>query len=299
MRKLQGFWPLIVVALIGVLLVILAEPISKWVAASRAVHNGEIIGKIILAEGSVRKIHGADIELIASPVTQQLDLRDGDRIQTSLESRAAVLLNSQDEIEIGHGSAVDFQLWNPHDVNSPIYITQALGQIISRKTGVRGKAYVVHEGRLYFPGQKPLEKPMALTVLRNAPLDMHLAEANHATPGPEFEPDNSPEEPAPAVAPNIEPDTLSNEYIDETILAHQGQLQKCWLLRLKDEPALKGQIIVQFEISKRGKVKEMHIADSTLSDEVLQKCVMSVIERIQFREFKGAEISLSYPINFE
>src|SRR4051812_1654130 len=98
MRALKGFWPLIVVALSGVIIIVVAEPISKWIAASRAAQHGTIIGKIILAEGSVKRIHGAEIELIPSPVSQSLELRDGDRIQTGVQSRAAVLLNSQDEI---------------------------------------------------------------------------------------------------------------------------------------------------------------------------------------------------------
>jgi TonB family protein len=300
MPSLKGYWPLIAVAISGVLVVVLAEPIGKWVAASRAGSNGNVIGKIIQVEGSVRRVHGGEIEVLATPVTTPVELRDGDRLQTSAESRAAVLLNSQDEIEFKPGSVVDFQLWNSRDPNSPVYINLSLGTLLERKSGVKGKAYVVKDGRLYFPGQKPVERAVALTVLRNAPLDLHLAESNHAAAGGEFEPDTTADDGAVTTPPaGADPETLSNEYIDETILGHQTLLQKCWLSRLKDAPALKGQIVVQFEISRRGKVKEMRVADSTLSDEVLQKCVMSVIERIAFRPYKGSEISLSYPINFE
>jgi TonB family protein len=304
MQNLKGYWPLITAAIVGLLLVVCAEPISKWVAANRAEHNGQVIGTIIQVEGSVRRVHSGNVELLASPVTTPVELRDGDRIQTSLESRGAVLLNSQDEIEIPPGSAVDFQLWNPRDPNSPIYVNSSLGGLIPRKAGVKGKAYVVKDGRLYFPGQKPVEKPVALTVLRNAPLDLHLADSKNSEAGQgDFTNDNSAaggdDTAAPALTAGLDPDTLSNEYIDETILEHQGQLQKCWLTRLKDSPSLKGQVIVQFEISRRGKVKEIRVADATLQDDILQKCVMSVIERIPFRPYKGSEISLSYPINFE
>jgi len=304
MRNLKGYWPLITAAIIGLLLVICAEPISRWVASNRAEHNGQLIGTIIQVEGSVRRIHRGNVDLLPTPIATPIELRDGDRVQTSLESRSAVLLNSQDELEIPPGSAVDFQLWNSRDPNSPIYINSSLGGLISRKPGVKGKAYVVKDGRLSFPGQKPAEKPLALTVLRNAPLDLHLADTKNNEAGQgDFANDNSAaggdDTAAPALAAGVDPDTLSNEYIDETILEHQGQLQKCWLTRLKDSPALKGEIVVQFEISRRGKVKEIRVADATLQDDVLQKCVMSVIERIQFRPFKGSEISLSYPINFE
>jgi TonB family protein len=291
MTALKSFWPLIVVALLGLTVIIVAEPISNWINTSRTAPAGFGIGRIARVEGSVRRIHGATIETISSPV----ELRDGDRVQTSANSKAEIVLNSQDEMELGPSSAVEFQLWNPKDSGSPIYMNSMLGTLTAQKPGVRGKAYLVKEGRLYLPGQKPLEKAMALTVLRNAPLDLHLAQSERPS---DFEVDTE-EQATPPAGLLAEPETLSNEYIDETILGHQSLLQKCWLTRLKDAPTLKGQIVVQFEISRRGKVKEMRVADSSLNDEVLQKCVMSVIERIAFRPYKGSEISLSYPINFE
>ena len=98
---------------------------------------------------------------------------------------------------------------------------------------------------------------------------------------------------------SADPETLSNEYIDDTIVARQDQLQKCWLSHLKDGKDLKGQIVVQFEITKRGHVKDTRIGESSLTEETLQKCVSAVIERIAFRAFTGADVSISYPINFE
>ena len=140
---------------------------------------------------------------------------------------------------------------------------------------------------------------MALTVLKSAPLDLHLAEQEGAD---DFSPADAAVSVEPEAAPvtnGADPDTLSNEYIDSVIVDRQGQLQRCWLSRLKDAPGLKGQITLQFEISRRGRVKDLRVVDASIKDEVLQKCVMSVFERLTFREFKGSEISLSYPINFE
>lgn len=301
MRGLKAFWPMIAIAVVALLIMLLAEPVSRWIAANRSAYNGIVVGYIVHAEGSVRRIHGAEVDLVPSPTDKKMEIRDGDRVQTSIQSKATLVLNSGDEFEIGSGTNIQFQLWNAKDAASPIYVNWLLGSLELSHPGVHGKCYVVKDGRLYLPGQKPTQKAMALTVLRNAPLDMHLA----ADPvgKQDFESDTSAASgddsstPPPAIA--AEPETLANEYIDETVAAHQNQLQKCWLSRLKDVGATKGQIVVQFEISKRGKVKEAKIADASLNDEVLQKCVVTVFERIQFRSFKGTEISLSYPVNFE
>ena len=94
-------------------------------------------------------------------------------------------------------------------------------------------------------------------------------------------------------------DSLSNEYIDEVIVSRQSQLQKCWLSRLKDSPGLKGQIVLQFEISRRGKVRDLRVVDTTFDDDTLKRCVVTVFERLTFRPFKGQEITLSYPVAFE
>jgi TonB family protein len=301
MRRWKGLAPLIAVAVMGLLILLFAGTLSRWFASSRSAHNGAIVGHIVLAEGSVRLIHGPEIDLLGSPIATPIEFRDGDRLQTSVDSRAVVVLNSQDEIEIPAGAAVQFQLWSPADANSPIYVTVMLGHVDLKKPGVRGKAYVVKDGRLYLPGQKPLQKPMALTVWRSAPLDMHLADSGSTAT--EFtedksEPQVAANEPPMPTGMNNDPDTLSNEYIDQTIVNHQALLQKCWLSRLK-ETAKKGQIVVQFEIGKRGKVRDARVADSNLKDETLKSCVLSVFERLEFQPFKGADISLSYPINFE
>lgn len=305
MRVVKALWPLIAVAVVALAIVVLAEPVSKWMAARRAHYNGVVVGYIVKAEGGVRRIHGADVELVPSPVVKKVEIRDGDRVQTSIHSKAVILLNSADEMNLGSGTAVQFQLWNPQDANSPIYVNWMLGSVESVHPGVKGKAYLVKDGRLYSPGQKPLEKAMALTVLKNAPLDMQLGSQLNK-PDSDLDAGASTgvadDDPA-AMAANLpagaDPETLSNEYIDETVGARQNQLQKCWLSRLKEINVSKGQIVVQFEITKRGKVREARVADSSLQDQLLQKCVVSVFERIQFRPFKGADISLSYPVNFE
>ncbi len=301
MSRWTGYGPLIVVIVLGLITLASAEYVSKWVAASRTSSSGAIVGRVVRVEGSVRRIHGANIDLISSPLPIPLDLRDGDRLQTSVASKAEVVLNSADEFEVSAGSDLQLVLWNPNDANSPVYIQSRLGTLIFQKPGVHGKAYLVKDGKLYVPGQKPLQKPMALTVLRNAPLDMHLAtDGASTTPPGETTPDTTTgENLLPPATANADPETLSNEYIDDTIVSRQDQLQKCWLTHLREGDSAKGQIVMQFEIGKRGKPKDVRVSESSFHDENLQNCVTDVIDRIGFRSFTGAEVSISYPINFE
>jgi hypothetical protein len=304
-RGLKGLTPLLLIGIAGLAwLLFLSEPGSHWLTSVLVPPPtpGPVIGRVMTVEGSGKRVHGGDVAELRGPIKAPFDLHDGDRVETDATSNTLLMLNSQDEIKLPALSSVTFQLWNEQDPASAIYITVLAGDVELQRAGVRGRAYVVRDGRLYLPGQKSIKKALALTVLRSAPLDMTLSgegtAASGITAANDFE-----SETADTVKPDSgfasEPETLSNEYIDEMITSRQGQLQKCWLSRLKDKPGLKGQLVLQLEINRRGKVKDVKVTDSTLGDETLNKCVITVLERIPFRSFKGSEISLSYPIGFE
>jgi hypothetical protein len=245
-----------------------------------------------IRDGRVEKFEGS----LGAPVR----LYSGDRLEVDAHSRAILGLNSKDEFEVSALSALSLELWNDRDPASPIYLTLLSGGLEVRQPGAKGKAYVVRDGRLYLPGQKASAKPLALTVVKNAPLDLQLTgpgPANAIAPTDFSAP--AEEEDAPTSNFGAEPETLANEYIDESIAAKQNLLQKCWFARVKDDPNAKAQMMVQFEISRRGKIKDVRVSESSLDDEALKKCVIQVFERLSFRTFKGPEIALSYPLQFE
>lgn len=280
-----------------------AKTVARWLQPWRAA--GPEVGRVSEMEGSFKTVRDGRVEEYTS-LKNPLPLHSGDRIEVDAESRAVVILNSQDEIQLGPLTAAALQLWNERDPGSAIYLNLLSGTSELRRAGVKGKAYIVRDGRLYLPGQKPLNKAMALTVLKSAPLDMQLADEgiaeNPSNTSPDFaapDAETALIDESPTKGFGAEPQTLSNEFIDEIITQKQSLLQKCWLARVKENPNLKASMVVQFDITRRGKVKDVKIADSSAKDEILHKCVSTVFERLAFRSFKGSEISLSYPIQFE
>ncbi len=305
MRTFKTIAPFLAVTLAAVAWLVFSESgsrmVSGWLQPWRPA--GPEIGRISELEGAMKTVRDGRVREHTA-LTAPLPVHSGDRIEVDDKSRAVLILNSQDEIELGALTAAAVQLWNERDPGSPIYVTVLGGTTELRKPGVKGKAYVVREGRLYLPGQKPVNKAMALTVVRNAPLDMQLADEglkeNPSNTAPDFDPDAAAAE-ADQIAKDLgaAPETLSTELIDEVIVSRQQQLQKCWLSSVKENPNLKANLVVQFSITRRGKVKDVKIADSSSNDEDLKKCVTTVFERLTFRSFKGSEIVLSYPIQFE
>ncbi len=295
----KSLTPYIIVAVIAVLGLILSEPAANWISRKLAPQKiqGGVVGKINQIQGEVKILREGQVLELPTPLEQPVSIHSGDRVEVDDKGQAILTLNSQDEFELLPRTAAVFTFWDERNPASPIYVTLLSGDAELRKAGVKEKAYLVRDGRLYLPGQKAAHRPMALTVLRSAPLDMHLAQ--DARPEDfeiETEPTSVGTEPKEFGA---EPVTLSNEYIDEIISSRQHLLQKCWLARIKEAPEEKARLAVQFEITRRGKVKDVKIADSTVHDETFKNCVSAVFERLTFRSFSGPEISLSYPLQFE
>lgn len=278
MRTILGYLPLIVVLTIGILAIAFSRPLSRWITKNREVSVGAKIGKLTHVEGSVRRIHGSEIELIPVALETPPDLRDGDTIQSSVSSKADLILGSVGQYEVPEGSGIQFNRWNPEDENSPIYIRIVFGRLNQPAQVARNDVYVIQNRKLYLASQKPTDRPIGMSVTRSPP----VAEI--------------PRKPF-TVSPvqNINPDMLSLEYIDATILDNRSKIQKCWLAN----SAKKAHLQVQFEISKVGEVAKPQIENSSGSDDSLEKCVVNAFSQILFRPYSGTLISQIYPIDFE
>jgi len=256
-------------------------------------HDQEV-ARIVSVEGEVKRISDGKEISNMGPLNSPLSIGNGDRLELSKNTTTVLILKSQDELKVSGDANLIFQLWDEHDPQSPVYVTVQQGKVELLKAGIRGRAYLVNEGRLYLPGQSA-QSARNVLVLNRSEIDLNMSE-NQLEENPEKD-SGAAENDAASTGPI--PETLSNEYIDDTIARRQVQMQKCWLTKVRENPAQKGRIVVQFEINRRGKVKDPKVIDTDLNDETLNSCITGVIERINFRSFKGAEISLSYPIQFE
>ncbi|MGE0527557.1 MAG: hypothetical protein AB7P49_10875, partial [Bdellovibrionales bacterium] len=180
MRGLKGLGPLLLVGLVGLaLMLFISEPGARWV--SDLFHGSEsrvdmIVAHVVQLEGRMKRLNGSDVETFTGPLPRSLSIYNGDRLEVNANSRALLILNSRDEFELGALSSVALQLWNEKDPGSPVYLNWRSGPLELKTAGVRDKAYVVHEGRLYLPGQKPEEAALTLTVSRSENADMQIAD---------------------------------------------------------------------------------------------------------------------------
>jgi hypothetical protein len=279
---LRGFYPLIVILSIGILIAIFSVQIQRWYKSVREDHEGIGIGLITHAEGSVRCMHLSDIDLIPSPTEHPYEIHDGDTLQASYGGKADVTLEGYSPMELPAGSSVKFNLWNARDRNSPLFLQVLYGKVNYPKQSTLGKVFVVTNDKLYYAGQTPTDKAPELVVPKVRPSGEAFIIDRPST-----------------LASKLVPKELSREYIDSTIESYAGKLFDCEIPS-KDQPRVPiGKVETRFTIQPNGSVVDVKIAKSSTEPEKFKDCVVDQLKKIVFVPFSGPQVTLDYPIDFQ
>lgn len=114
--------------------------------------------------------------------------------------------------------------------------------------------------------------------------------------------------PKPAVKAIVKPtpkpikkrkESLPDDYIASVVKKQKAFFNRCYAQHLRLNPNASGRMSLSFTISPNGSVNNARVLRTDMSDPRLQKCTLSVIERLSFRTFDGDPIVVNYPINFE
>lgn len=71
----------------------------------------------------------------------------------------------------------------------------------------------------------------------------------------------------------------SSEDISQVIMSHNLAIQDCYKQALKKNSALKGKIIVRFSVTPTGNVDQVKISQSTINDDMMERCILNKIKR--------------------
>ncbi|MGZ3794964.1 MAG: AgmX/PglI C-terminal domain-containing protein [Pseudobdellovibrionaceae bacterium] len=114
---------------------------------------------------------------------------------------------------------------------------------------------------------------------------------------------NSFPEIAPLVADSPAPlnasDSLSSEYIQETLKRQIPAFDKCYKQLLQRTPGVVGQVVMTFTIERSGKIANADTTSSTFSSPELNRCLSEGLRRVEFKSFRGDPITSTFPISFE
>jgi TonB family protein len=83
---------------------------------------------------------------------------------------------------------------------------------------------------------------------------------------------------------------LERDVVMAVIRRHQSEITFCYETELAKNPALSGKVAVSFTIDGAGAISEAQIAESGLSNENVEACMLSRIRRWKFPEPKGGGV---------
>lgn len=93
---------------------------------------------------------------------------------------------------------------------------------------------------------------------------------------------------------------LDKDIIRRIVRAHINEVRYCYNQGLARDPDMAGRVAVQFTITDAGKVSDSDVADTTLDDEDVEKCIAKAVKRWKFpKPASGGTVVVKYPFVLE
>ena len=90
--------------------------------------------------------------------------------------------------------------------------------------------------------------------------------------------------------------SLDKEIIQRIIRRHINEVKFCYEQAVKENPTLKGRVVVQFTIAATGQVVASTVAQSTMNSGTVDNCIAGAVRRWEFPKPQGGGIVIvSYP----
>ena len=86
--------------------------------------------------------------------------------------------------------------------------------------------------------------------------------------------------------------------VDYIIKQHMSRFRLCYQKELAKDPDLQGKISIRFAINKKGKVAGAKVAQTTMNNAPVERCLVKNIYGLSFRPPKGGKVLINYPFAF-
>ena len=77
----------------------------------------------------------------------------------------------------------------------------------------------------------------------------------------------------------VKSESRNPDAVSEVINSHNSSIQYCYQRELKQNPDMKGKLVIRFTVTPDGKVKDVKMLSSTLNNPRIEQCVFSRISR--------------------
>ena len=94
--------------------------------------------------------------------------------------------------------------------------------------------------------------------------------------------------------------SLTRAQVEQAVVRHIDSVRGCYENALGKKSGLKGKMLLSFLIGKTGRVEVARVAESSLSDAQLEKCVVHQVRNWTFPQpANDGQVNVSYPFSFK
>lgn len=215
---------------------------------------------------------GAEKEKLA----QKTSMGHLDSIETSDLGEVRLYFESLDRVRVFEHSLITLERIHDEKGSHTLLILKR-GQIQIENYGQENDLMIAKNGQ-HIPaieyhksslGETPVLNPEPSRLSSEKPL------ANTSTPG------------------------LTEAEVQNTLSLQRSSFLKCYAKLLQKSPEAKGDCTLTFNVENSGKLSAIQMTSHKLTDPDFKNCLIEVLSRIEFREFKGPALSTYFPLKFE
>ena len=93
--------------------------------------------------------------------------------------------------------------------------------------------------------------------------------------------------------------TLARDEIRKVVVAHIGEIRRCYNEGLSRDPAAQGRVVLEFTIGAEGTVTRSAVGSSDMADVKVPECMAAAALGWSFPRPEGGEVAVSYPFVLE
>jgi hypothetical protein len=283
----------------GIVLLIFSDNVFNLTGSRRSDGDGPELGRIEDIQGEVRTRLPHQVNFISAKSSQSIYHQQA--LMTGPDGTAAIKLQSGARVKVEENSSIitEFDMNEPAAIN--ITILAGMAQVLD--PGQPELLRIFRDGKRLLTGTQapvPVKIKPGASGATSPEESMIIATTRDESAASQNSADGS-EKSQIQPETSAQQETLSTDEISNEVSKQKSFISRCYLSYLSrvQNTARTGTILMGFTIQPSGSVSDTKVISSDLRDDVLQKCLVEVIERTRFKPFRSIPIQMEYPIQLE
>ncbi len=249
--------------------------------------DSEYIAQISSSVGSIQFKKNYDAPFSTTPNYPE-NLFNNSSVTTLNGAKTQIGFENGWIIDLLDNSQAKFQVWNIDDQKKYLlHIIYGNYELISK--GDEQGLIILHKNTFYSPGAKFInKKSIAMSIYAN----------KISTPDSINQIEVKPEE-TPAKQKGLSQHEISTRYIETSIFKKRHLFEKCLANRIRENNIISGRLLVGFNVTELGVLKDINIIENKTQDTKIEACISDVFTQIKIRNYNGPKTFFAFPVDFK